>query len=358
MEQRLRVLASHVAPASQPAAVVPAPHQLVALATVAPIGGLTAARAVAQHAVSQAGAVPSLAVAVSQYGETLWEEAFGWAKLGVARATTRDTLYSLASVSKPYTASALMMLVEQGILELDRPINDFLDSTAQIVSRAAPATEATVRRVANHSSGLPLHFNMHFASEAAQRSSSDETIRRYGSTITRPGEMWQYSNLGYGCLDNIIGRHCGHNNGDDAAWGRFLVSKFLTPLGLKRTVVEPVAADHPLYSHLATRYSIGSVHQQGTMGELEDYESDTPGASSVWASVHDVLRFGEFHCRASADSTRIWKDDVSSNSSIGEAMICLSLAARREMQRSTTHMPVADGSTGGCECFIELALPY
>src|SRR5688572_32186710 len=101
--------------------------------------------------------LPSLAVAVARDGEVLWEEAFGWADRENRIAATPHTLYSLASISKPITATGLMILKERGLIDLDRPINDYLGH-AKINVRVGDPAAATVRRVANHTAGLPLHY--------------------------------------------------------------------------------------------------------------------------------------------------------------------------------------------------------
>ena len=64
-------------------------------------------------------AIPSLAVAVARDDEILWEEAFGWADREKSIPADEHTSYSLASISKPITATGLMLLVEEGRLELD-----------------------------------------------------------------------------------------------------------------------------------------------------------------------------------------------------------------------------------------------
>src|SRR5437879_2338151 len=105
--------------------------------------------------------VPSLAVAVARNGTILWEEGFGWADRENRAPATGHTMYSLASISKPITATGLMVLKEQGKLDLDRPINDYLGE-AKLKARIGDASEATVRRVANHTSGLPLHWHFFY----------------------------------------------------------------------------------------------------------------------------------------------------------------------------------------------------
>src|SRR2546427_8602320 len=112
--------------------------------------------------------IPSLAVAVARDGEILWEEGFGWADREHRVPATEHTMYSLASISKPITATGLMVLKEQGKLDLDRPINDYLGA-AKLNAWIGDAADATVRRVANHTSGLPLHWHFFYEDETCQR---------------------------------------------------------------------------------------------------------------------------------------------------------------------------------------------
>src|SRR5688500_13954724 len=131
--------------------------------------------------------LPSLAVAVARDGEILWEEAFGWADRENRVPATRHTLYSLASISKPITATGIMLLKAAGKLDLDAAVNDYLGE-AKLAARVGDAGDATVRRVANHSAGLPLHWHFFPEDEPRRRPEMDETIRRYGNLVTAPGE--------------------------------------------------------------------------------------------------------------------------------------------------------------------------
>src|SRR5262249_25321040 len=101
--------------------------------------------------------LPSISVAVARDGQIIWEEAFGWADMEKRIPATPHTMYSLASISKTFTATGLMILKERGRIELDRPINEYLGE-AKIAVRVGNPAEATVRRVANHTAGLPPHF--------------------------------------------------------------------------------------------------------------------------------------------------------------------------------------------------------
>jgi CubicO group peptidase (beta-lactamase class C family) len=237
-------------------------------------------------------ALPSVSVCVAQHGETVWEESFGWADRARRILATPHTLYSLASISKPITATAIMILKERGKLELDRPINNYLGE-AKLQARVGESAEATVRRVANHTSGLPLHYQFFYADQPYARPPMDETIRRYGNLYNPPGEECQYSNLGYGLLDYVIERLSGRSYTD------FMRTEVFLPLGMTRACVDIAPELEP---YAATRYAFdGSAYPF--------YDFDHPGASAVFCSAHDLVRFGMFHLKQpQADQRAILSD--------------------------------------------------
>src|SRR5579872_3301782 len=68
---------------------------------------------------------PSITVAVACDGKIIWEEGFGWADREKRIAANEHTMYSMASISKPFTATGLMTLVERKRIDLDRPVNQY-----------------------------------------------------------------------------------------------------------------------------------------------------------------------------------------------------------------------------------------
>jgi CubicO group peptidase (beta-lactamase class C family) len=224
--------------------------------------------------------VPSLAVAVARNGRIVWEEGFGWADVERKIPADAHTPYSLASISKPITATALMILVERGRVNLDKPVNDYLGAV-KVRAHVGDAATATVRRVANHSSGLPLHYQFFYEDEPYRVPPRDETIRRYGNLIAQPGERYTYSNLGYGILDYVISRASGR------PYAAFLLDEVLTPLGMSHSAAGVPAA---FKDRQAVRY--GAANQP-----LPFYDFDHPGGSAVFASAHDLATFGMFHLK-------------------------------------------------------------
>jgi CubicO group peptidase (beta-lactamase class C family) len=215
---------------------------------------------------------PSVAYAVARGEETLVLGAAGLASKEGVEATPR-TPYSLASVTKPMTATAVMLLAERGLVDLDAPISSYLPRA--LASRAGDAEQATVRRVADHTAGLPIHYQFYYADEPYQRPEFAETIRRYGKTFTEPGERHQYSNLGYGMLDALIERVSGR------PYSEFMAEEIFAPLGMTESSIGAPA-------NRAIPYGPDGVG-------YPPYDFDHPGGSAAYASVGELLAFGRFH---------------------------------------------------------------
>jgi CubicO group peptidase (beta-lactamase class C family) len=232
------------------------------------------------EALMQKDQLPSVAVAVAQHGKIIWEQGFGLADREQVRPATSETLYSLASISKPFTASAIMTLVKQGKMRLDAPANDYLGAS-KITGLAGDASGATVYRLLNHTAGLPLHWQFFYTNEDYPLPPMDATILRYGNVINPPGEVYQYSNLGFGILGYMIS-HVSDTSYADAM--RMLV---FAPLGLTHT---SVGIGPGLERYAAARYD-------SKMRPLPFYTFDHLGASAVYSSAHDLVRFAMFHLK-------------------------------------------------------------
>ena len=237
--------------------------------------------------------IPSVAVAVAKDGEIIWEEGFGWADREKRKAATPHTMYSLASISKPITATGLMVLVERGVIDLDRPINEYLGQS-KLIARVGNEDEATVRHIASHRAGLSLHYHFFYEDEPYRRPSMDETIRRYGNLVTAPGERYQYSNLGYGLLDYIISRT------SNQSYAEFMRNEVFLPLGMTRTSVN---IGPGLEGYVARRYAPDGI-------ALPFYDFDSPGSAAIFSSAHDLIRFAMFHLKSDlADQKMIISDE-------------------------------------------------
>ena len=152
---------------------------------------------------------------------------------------------------------------------------------AKLNARIGNANDATVRRVANHSSGLPLHYQFFYSDEPYQKPSYDETILRYGNLVTIPGEHYQYSNLGFGIIGYVLSQVSGEGYPD------FMRQAVFIKLGMTHT---SVGVGPGLEKFQAIRYDNSGA-------PLPAYDFDHPAASAIYSSAHDLIRFGMFHLK-------------------------------------------------------------
>jgi CubicO group peptidase (beta-lactamase class C family) len=220
-------------------------------------------------------ATPSIAVAVARGNEILWEEGFGWIDHAGGTAATPQTLYYVASVTKTITATALMILKERQQLDLDRPANLYLKA-AKLRSPHWNPDEATVRRIATHTGGLATYDN-------GEQIPTAETIRRYGIVFWKPGDRFDYSNLGFGILGQVIADVSGRS------FQAFAHEEVLRPLAMENAwagatpaSAAPVA---PRFSALLRAFSPPLS------------EPTLPGGSVLYSSAHELALFGMFHLK-------------------------------------------------------------
>jgi len=219
---------------------------------------------------------PSIAVAVSRHGRTVWEEAFGFADKEKQITATPHTLYHLASVTKTFTTAAMMKLVEQGDLKLDHPINNYLGQ-AKLSSPKWNPTEVTVRQVATHTAGLTTYDQACFSDEPDCDPSYETMLKHYGVLFWKPGSRFDYSNLGYGVLSAAIEHVSGKRFGD------FLRDEIFAPLEMTEAIV-------------GTRPDIATPYDKdGTA--TAPHRSVAEGATSASSSASSLLKFAMFNLK-------------------------------------------------------------
>ncbi len=221
---------------------------------------------------------PSLSVAVVKDGTILFAEGFGWADKQRRKRADAHTAYSIASVSKPLTATAIQRLAEAGKLDVDQPANAYLGK-AKITNPFGDADDITLRHLMNHTSGLGLHYQFYYQSDDHPVPYRDTTIQHYGIAVRPPGESYRYCNLGYGILDYIIARQ------SRLSYAEFMDKHVFGPLGMTHSFV---GLPTDKQKNTAVRYN-----RQGQA--IPHYEFDHDGGSAIYASAYDLARFAVLH---------------------------------------------------------------
>lgn len=188
---------------------------------------------------------PGAAVAVLRDGEFLHCKGYGLANIEWSIPVTPDTVFHIASLTKQFTATAIMMLTERGLVSLDAPLQTYL--------RDFPARgrRVTVRHLLNHTSGIRTHStpdNYITGANRHHQSLKDLVTRIAGLPFDfEPGERWLYNNSGYVLLGAIIESVSGLKYRD------FLDREIFRPLGMAQS---SYLFDEPIVPCRAAGYQI------------------------------------------------------------------------------------------------------
>ncbi len=230
--------------------------------------------------------IPSAAFSIAKNGKIVHENAFGWADREQKIASTVRTLYPLASASKPIVATAMMMLHERGIVDIQAPASHYVGNlfSHQLCSPAYP--NYSLRQLLNHTSGLGTYGRIYWNDQDLPVQNLGIIMHKYGFLAQQPGTVFEYSNLGYGLIGHIIEEQSGTSLTD------FLKTEVFEPLGMIDSMMVDTSSSP---AKAARKYDASGL-------PLVETYNDTPGAGNVFASAHDLTLFGLFHLRSTEDS--------------------------------------------------------
>ena len=176
------------------------------------------------------GTLPGATALVARRGVVVGRCWFGDAVREPARRPIGpETLFAVASVTKPFTATAVMQLAERELLSIDQPVQDLLPEFA-----GAGKEQISLRHFLTHTSGLPEYAEDN--QEIRRRHLGlDAFVRSYcrGAPSFPPGTRWSYSNYGFGLAGEIIARLGGRG------YHEFVAEEILEPLGMRDSFLRP-----------------------------------------------------------------------------------------------------------------------
>jgi len=221
------------------------------------------------------GEAPGASVLVIRDGKVVLKRAYGLANLEEKRKATPKTNYRLASVTKQFTATAILILAEQGKLSLDDPLTEFFPDFPTY------GAQITVRHLLNHTSGLP-DYEDHLppSSEPVLDADVLEILKRQEGGYFPPGSAFRYSNSGYALLALVVERVSG------VSFAEFLRGNIFAPLGMRHTHMNLRTA--PADSRRAYGYSRRSNGWERTDQSRTSY---VLGDGGIYSSVEDLARW-------------------------------------------------------------------
>ena len=176
--------------------------------------------------------IPGLSLVVIKNGTIVKAGAYGVANIALKKPATPETVYKIASVSKQFVATGVMLLAQDGRLRVDDRIEKYLDGTP------AAWEPITIRHLLTHTAGL-VREAPGFSPSRIQ-SDADVVKSAYGVPLKfAPGEKWEYSNTGYFALAEIITRVAGK------PWPDFLAERVFKPSGMNSTFPTNTRASVP-----------------------------------------------------------------------------------------------------------------
>lgn len=151
--------------------------------------------------------IPGLAVGVVKDGQPFFSQGYGVADISSGLPVSDSSVFHAASISKLFTAQAVLLLVQQGKLQLDTKLADMIPGIARRDSRVE---QITVRQMLNHTSGLPDVKNYRWRSANESPGALEKYITGLKPRcLFEPGSQYQYSNLAYDILGYIVQKAAG-----------------------------------------------------------------------------------------------------------------------------------------------------
>lgn len=247
--------------------------------------------------------MPGIAVGIVQQGRLAYSRGFGLGVMGAAKNTmTPETLFHMASVTKPFVATAVMQLWERGKVDLDAPVTKYVPYFRIDDKRAAAIT---VRQMLTHTSGMPdvddYEWNHPQTDDAALERYVRSLSTRRLTLLFDPGAHFAYSNMAYEVLGDLVSKVSG------ATFESYVAINILRPLGMTSSTLLLTEANPALLA-------AGYTHPRGG-----DYASIKPvraypfnrihsPSSDLMSSVVDMSRWAIANLnRGELDGQRILK---------------------------------------------------
>jgi CubicO group peptidase (beta-lactamase class C family) len=282
-------------------------HSLSQRASVSTIGNIghpeSGSIAQALQPFIDSGVLPGAVTGVANRERILSLEAIGYADLARGVKMEPDSLFWVASQTKPITATAVMMMVDEGKLRLDDPITEYLpefkeqwvavERDDQHILLKKPSTPITLRHLLCHCSGLP--FSTLIEQPTLDGLPLRDAVRSYAMVPLQwePGTKLSYSNAGTNTAARILEIVSGVSYAD------FLSQRILEPLGMTDTTFWP--SDQQL-QRLATPYKPNAnktALEELTISQLRyplsDRRRHPMPAGGLFATTGDMLRFCQMH---------------------------------------------------------------
>lgn len=260
--------------------------------------------------------VPSASVAVVRHGKLVYAHAYGSAKLDPAAPASVDMLYGIGSISKQFTAAAVLLLQQEGKLSLNDPVSRFVPGLTR-------GNEVTIRELLSHTSGYQDFWPQDYVPPLMEKPITPQGILdRWAKQPLDfdPGTRWQYSNTNFVIAAMVVEKASG------TPFFQFVRDRILNPLGMKSAIDFDVLGPTSVQPIGYMRYALGPLRPAPSTGPGWMH-----GAGELAMTASDLARW-----------------DIS--------MIDESLLARKSYQEMETTVLLRDGVSSGYGLGVDVGM--
>ena len=225
--------------------------------------------------------IPGLSIAIVSGGNVVFSKGYGVSNVNTGQRTTRDTLYSTASVTKLFVGTAIMQLVEKKLIDLNDPVAKYLRYFRMKDERYK---SITILQMLSHTSGLPDIATEELYSSWENPEYDEGALERYvrsvqdKSLIANPGESYSYSNMAYDVLGDLISKV------SKMPFEQYIKQHILDPLEMKKSTILFKNVD----SNLLASPHLMDEQFEYKVSDMIPYSRRHPACGTLFSNVKEM----------------------------------------------------------------------
>jgi serine-type D-Ala-D-Ala carboxypeptidase/endopeptidase len=225
---------------------------------------------------------PGIAYGLIADGALVYSRGLGTLAAGTEHVPDANSVFRIASMTKSFTAAAILQLRDAGQLVLDEPVATYVPDLANLRGPTLDSPPVTVRHLLTHTAGFATDDPWGDRMQGLDLSEFARVLRAGPTFAFAPGTRFEYSNLGYGILGRVI------TNVSGIEYRDYVTARILQPLGMTSSVYD--VADVP-----QDRRAHGYVRREGTWREepIDGYGA-LAAMGGLFSTVHDLARWVAF----------------------------------------------------------------
>jgi CubicO group peptidase (beta-lactamase class C family) len=227
-----------------------------------------------------------LVLGVYSHGKVILTQTLGTLRLGSSEPVTARSIFHMASVTKPFVATAVMQLVDQGKVNIEAPVTRYLPYF-KMHDPLAPSI--TVKQLLTHTAGMPDVTDYRWEHPEYDDGSLERYVRGLADStlVFAPGTRWQYSNIGFEVLADLIAKV------SRESFEEYLQRHIFTPLGMKQSTLLMTDVDSVNLARGHVRDTTG----RAVLSSVYPYNRPHAASSTLHSNLTDMLRWVAMNLR-------------------------------------------------------------